>query len=371
MARGIALAVQRQGPRLDNRNISGSHDLIVPADLRRDLPLSDKAQNTVFHGRRVLVNCMTGRDGRIILVVGPCSIHDIDAAKEYAQRLYALSQQVKDVFTVVMRVYFEKPRTRKGWRGLIYEPRLDGKENISDGLRMARELLVFNAEMGLLSGTEFVDTFVPQYISDAIAWAAIGARTAESPLHRQMASGLSMLTGNKNTTQGSIKIAIDAMIAAGEPQWFYGPDMETGKGSVFLTTGNVNTHLVLRGGQNSPNYHARNVREAVILLSEEGLHQELGIDCSHDNTLVEIEGKMVKDYSRQGTVFNDVIGQIRGGNRSIKLLMLESNLLQGSQRIPAPKDLSRLVRGVSVTDGCIGWEETAELILHAHKLLRQ
>ncbi|MDE1768042.1 MAG: 3-deoxy-7-phosphoheptulonate synthase [Candidatus Micrarchaeota archaeon] len=360
--------------KLDDSNVKGYHDLIVPDDLRRDILLSEKAARTVHEGRRTLVNCMAGKDKRIILAIGPCSIHDPEADEEYSEKLLALSRKVGDVFVMVKRAYFEKPRTTVGWKGLIYEPLLHGEENINLGLRLARHILVKNAEMGLLTSTEFVDTFVPQYIGDTVSMAAIGARTVESPLHRQMASALSMPALFKNSTRGDIEVAVEALVAAASEHWFTGLDPTNSKGAIVTSRGNKNAYIVLRGGKETgPNYHSENVRKAQELLLENGFVANLGVDCSHDNTIVgwADNGKATKDYKMQSTVFLDLIGQIANGNTGIKLIMLESNLKEGAQKIPKAHSKEPIKWGVSVTDACIGWEQTEELVLWAHGALRK
>ncbi len=334
--------------------------MITPAALKQEVPLTSRGRETVARGRYDVIESIHGRDKRIVLVVGQCSIHDVASDAEYSKRLLSLSKAVDDVFIIVKRVYFEKPRTTVGWKGLIYDPNLDGTENINKGLRLAREILVRNAEMGLLSGTEFLDPFVPQYLGGTISWAAIGARTVQSSVHRQMASGLSMPIGFKNSTQGDITVAMHAVIAASKPQWFLGID-QNGTVSAVTTKGNSNTHIILRGGDNGPNYDAASVEKAQVILKENGLSDTLMVDCSLGNSN--------KDYRMQSKVFKDVIGQILRGNTGIRGLMLESNINEGSQ--PIPKRAKDLKYGVSVTDSCIGWEETEKLILDAHRLLRK
>ena len=345
--------------KIEDSNVTGYRPLITPVILKQELPLTNRAQETVARGRQAIVESMRGKDKRIILVVGQCSIHDTESDAEYSKRLLSLSKAVEDVFIIAKRVYFEKPRTTIGWKGLIYDPNLDGKENINKGLRLAREILVRNAEMGLFSGTEFLDPFVPQYLGDTISWAAIGARTVQSSVHRQMASGLSMPVGFKNSTQGDITVAVQAVIAASKAQWFLGMD-QNGTVSAVNTRGNQDTHIILRGSERGPNYRTASVRKAQAMLIENGLNAALMVDCSHGNSN--------KDYRMQSKVFRNVIGQILRGNNGIKGLMLESNINEGSQPIPKnPKDLKY---GVSVTDSCVGWEETEKLILDAHRLLR-
>lgn len=346
--------------KIEDNNVTGYRPLITPVVLKQEVPLTSRGRETVARGRRDIIESMRGRDKRIVIVVGQCSIHDMESDAEYSKRLLSLSRAVDDVFIIAKRVYFEKPRTTVGWKGLIYDPNLDGKENINKGLRLAREILVRNAEMGLFSGTEFLDPFVPQYLGGTISWAAIGARTVQSSVHRQMASGLSMPVGFKNSTQGDITVAMHAVIAASKSQWFLGID-QNGTVSAVTTKGNPDTHIILRGGEHGPNYRAASVEKVQAMLKKNGLSDALMVDCSHGNSN--------KDYRMQSKVFKNVIGQILGGNTGIRGLMLESNINEGSQ--PIPKRAKDLKYGVSVTDSCIGWEETEKLILDAHRLLRR
>ena len=346
--------------KIEDSNVTGYRPLITPVILKQELPLTSRGRETVARGRQEITESMHGRDKRMILVVGQCSIHDTESDAEYSKRLLSLSRAVEDVFIIAKRVYFEKPRTTIGWKGLIYDPNLDGKENINKGLRLAREILVRNAEMGLLSGTEFLDPFVPQYLGDTISWAAIGARTVESSVHRQMASGLSMPVGFKNSTQGDTRVAMHAVIAASKAQWFLGMD-QNGTVSAVTTRGNPNTHIILRGSERGPNYSAASVNKTQTMLRENGMSGMVMVDCSHGNSN--------KDYRMQPKVFRNVIGQVLRGNIGIKGLMLESNINEGSQ--PIPRHAKDLKYGVSVTDSCIGWEETEKLILEAHRMLRR
>ena len=269
--------------KIEDSNVTGYRPLITPVVLKQEVPLTSRGRETVARGRHDIIESICGRDKRIVLVVGQCSIHDIESDAEYSKRLLSLSRAVDDVFIIAKRVYFEKPRTTVGWKGLIYDPNLDGKENINKGLRLAREILVRNAEMGLLSGTEFLDPFVPQYLGGIISWAAIGARTVQSSVHRQMASGLSMPVGFKNSMQGDITVAMHAVIAASKPQWFLGMD-QNGTVSAVTTKGNPDTHIILRGGEHGPNYEAASVGKAQAMLKENGLSDALMIDCSHGNS---------------------------------------------------------------------------------------
>jgi 3-deoxy-7-phosphoheptulonate synthase len=319
------------------------------------LPLDEAATRTIVAGREAVERILDGTDPRLIAVVGPCSIHDLDAARDYAGRLARLADRVRDRLLVVMRVYFEKPRTTVGWKGLINDPHLDGSFDVGTGLRLARGLLIEIARLGLPTATEFLEPITPQYIADTIVLGAIGARTTESPTHRQMASGLSMPVGFKNSTDGSLQAAVDAMQSARAPHSFLGIDNDGGT-CVVSTTGNPWGVLMLRGGRSGSNYSPEILHEARAKLEAAGLPPRVIVDCSHANS--------GKDHRRQSIVWRDVLEQRRGGDRSILGLMLESNIHAGSQ--PVQVDRSRLQYGVSVTDGCIGWEETEQLLAEAH-----
>jgi len=337
--------------------------LISPHSLKENLPQTEKARETVIYGRKSTENILDEKDSRIMVIVGPCSIHDIKSAEEYATRLKELSNKVADKFLIVMRTYFEKPRTCTGWKGFIYDPDLNDSNDINKGLHLSREILLHNAEIGLPSATEYLETFTPQYNSDLISWAAIGARTVESPQHRQLASGLSMPVGFKNGTEGNIEVAINAMLSAREEHAFLGIS-ELGVPCIVNTSGNPYTHLVLRGGNRSTNYDERNVKHTQTLLKSHGLSPRLMIDCNHGNSK--------KDHGQQVLVFNNVIQQIRDGNKDIIGIMIESNLNSGNQSLP--KDLSgfdpeKLKYGTSVTDACIDWETTETLLLDAYRSL--
>ncbi|NDC63155.1 MAG: 3-deoxy-7-phosphoheptulonate synthase [Planctomycetia bacterium] len=332
--------------------------LVPPARLAALLPLDGTATATIVEGRRAVEQVLSGEDRRLLAVVGPCSIHDPEAARDFARRLHGLADRVSDRLLVVMRVYFEKPRTTVGWKGLINDPHLDGTFDVAAGLRLARGLLIEIARLGLPTATEFLEPITPQYIADTIVLGAIGARTTESPTHRQMASGLSMPVGFKNSTDGSLQAAVDAMQAARTPHSFLGIDAEGGT-CVVSTTGNPWGVLMLRGGRSGSNYSPDVLHEARQRLEAAGLAARVIIDCSHANS--------GKDHRRQSIVWRDVVDQRVGGDASIVGLMLESNIHPGSQ--PAGPDRSRLQYGVSVTDGCIGWEETEELLLEAHARL--
>ena len=334
-----------------NINIVGFSSLTSPRQLIAELPISERATETVLRCREEVKRILAGDDPRMIVVVGPCSIHHADAGLEYARRLRALAEKVQDQMRLVMRVYFEKPRTTVGWKGLINDPHLDDTFDISSGLQIARTLLLQIAEMGLPAATEFLEPITPQYIADLITAASIGARTTESPTHRQMASGLSMPVGYKNGTEGNLDVAINAMQSSRTPHNFLGIDPD-GKTCIVRTRGNPWGHLILRGGRTGPNYMADHVKLAIEQLQAVGLPQRLLVDCSHANSS--------KDYRRQKECWNDVIRQRLDGNTSIIGLMLESNLEEGAQKLTG--DDATLKYGVSITDPCIGWEETEALI---------
>jgi 3-deoxy-7-phosphoheptulonate synthase len=312
----------------------------------------------VVAGRQAISQILGQTDPRLLLVLGPCSIHDPQGALDYATRLNALRQEFQDRLCIVMRVYFEKPRTTIGWKGLIYDPHLDGSDDIQTGLKQARELLLKVTAMGLPTATEFLDPVVPQYIADLVSWAAIGARTTESQTHRQMASGLSMPVGFKNGTDGSLQIAIDAMQSAMRPHSFLGIDQE-GSTSIIRTTGNPDGHVVLRGGRLRTNYDAESIREAAECLKKSGLAPILMVDCSHANS--------GKQHARQEEVWRSLIEQRLAGTPPLIGAMIESNLQEGSQSIP--KNLADLRYGVSVTDACLGWDVTERLLRWAYREL--
>ncbi len=345
-------------PELLDVNIKEITPIISPRELISQLPITPGIRETVLKGRREIQQVLDGKDDRLLMIVGPCSIHDTRAGFEYASRLTELAQRVSDRILVVMRVYFEKPRTSVGWKGLIHDPYLNGTFDMAKGLYLAREFLLQVGSLGIPAATEFVDTSTPQYIGDLISWAAIGARTTESQTHRQMASGLSMPVGFKNGTGGTIQIAVDGIVAARSVHSFLGIDYE-GQNSQVITKGNPWGHLVLRGGARGPNYDAQSVAYSVDLLKKAGVRPYLLIDCSHGNS--------GKDHTRQPIVFHDVLGQRVNGNRHIVGMMLESHLHPGNQKLEG--DPSRLKYGVSITDACIGWEETEALLLEAREAL--
>lgn len=351
-------ASQPAAPATSNLRIKSLEPLVPPARLMALLPLDAAAASTIVAGRRAVEQVLAGDDPRLLAVVGPCSIHDLDAARDYAARLKGLADRVADRLLVVMRVYFEKPRTTVGWKGLINDPHIDDSFDVATGLRMARGLLIEVARMGLATATEFLEPITPQYIADTIVLGAIGARTTESPTHRQMASGLSMPVGFKNSTDGSLQAAIDAMQAAQAAHSFLGIDNEGGT-AVVSTTGNPWGVLMLRGGRSGSNYSPEVMEEARTKLEKAGLPARIIVDCSHANS--------GKDPRRQSIVWRDVLEQRLAGDRSIVGLMLESNIHPGSQ--PVKSDRSQLQYGVSITDACIGWDETEELLLEAHAKL--
>ena len=343
-----------QRPRTSNLRIRSLEPLVPPARLMGLLPLDAAAADTIVAGRRAVEGVLSGDDPRLLAVVGPCSIHDVEAARDYARRMGVLAAKVADRILVVMRVYFEKPRTTVGWKGLINDPHIDDSFDVGTGLRIARGLLIEIAGMGLPTATEFLEPITPQYIADTIVLGAIGARTTESPTHRQMASGLSMPVGFKNATDGSLQAAVDAMQSARAPHSFLGIDNDGGT-CVVSTTGNPWGVLMLRGGRGGSNYAPEVLHEARTRLEAAGLPPRVIVDCSHANS--------GKDHRRQSIVWRDVLAQRVAGDRSIVGMMLESNIHPGNQ--PASPDRSKLAYGVSVTDACIGWEETEELLVEA------
>lgn len=340
-------------------NVERSIPLSKPWQIKNELPMNEVANGTVVLGREAIRAILRGKDDRMLVVVGPCSIHDEAAALEYARRLLALRERVEDRMFVVMRVYFEKPRTVLGWKGLIYDPHLDGSFDIEGGLRKARRILLEITGMGVPAATEMLDPITPQYIADLISWGSIGARTTESQTHRQMTSGLSMPIGFKNSTDGNLQVAIDAMRASRSPQTFIGIDTD-GVTCNIKTRGNPDSHLILRGGRSGPNFEAAHVARAREALTGVGLDPAIMIDCNHANS-----GKV---FGNQAGVWNDVLEQRMGGDGSIIGMMLESNLNEGNQPLKAP---GALQYGVSITDACLGWDATETLLLAAHDRLSQ
>ena len=344
--------------RVEDLNVVAFRPLITPAELKGDLPLTSSAEETVATARECVKAILDRQDPRLLVIVGPCSIHDSQAALEYAGRLKKLSNEVQDRLFLVMRTYFEKPRTTLGWKGLLNDPRLDGSNDVPMGLRKAREILVQVAEMGLPAGTELLDPIVPQYIADLVTWASIGARTTESQTHREMASGFSMPIGFKNNTDGNPQVAIDAMISARGAHHFLGID-EHGRSCVVVTRGNPNSHVILRGGGDHPNYGPVSVIKTEERLEKAGLPKRIVVDCSHANS--------GKRYELQAHVLRDVVQQRFDGNTSVVGVMLESNLKAGKQKLTGnPADLEY---GVSITDACIGWEATEQLLKEAYERL--
>lgn len=343
-----------------NLNVSQFEPLPSPEQISSRWPLNERAKETVVIGRDEIRHALRGENKRPIIIVGPCSIHDPKAALAYAKKLAALRTKLSDRMILVMRVYFEKPRTTVGWKGLINDPYLDNSYNISEGLSQARELLLNINALGLPCATEFLDPIVPQYTSDLVSWAAIGARTTESQTHRQMASGLSMPVGFKNATDGSLDVAINAMISAQHQHAFVGLDMQ-GKAALVRTTGNQDLHLVLRGGGGRTNYSRADVMFTKVRMEETfpslEKHRMIMIDCSHGNSL--------KDYRRQPEVFQAVLAQILKGEKTILGMMLESNLIAGNQKLKA----GELNYGQSITDSCIDWGTTESLLQEAFDAL--
>ncbi len=336
---------------LENVNVLSQEVLITPEALKEEMPLSDGAAKTVSEGRQTINNILDGKDHRLFVVVGPCSIHDVRAAREYAERLRALSEELSDTLYLVMRVYFEKPRTTIGWKGLINDPHLDDSFDIEQGLHIGRRLLIDIAEMGLPAATEALDPISPQYLQDTISWSAIGARTTESQTHREMSSGLSMAIGFKNGTDGSLSVAVNALKSVSHPHSFLGINQK-GNVAIIRTRGNRYGHVVLRGGGGKPNYDSVSVALCEQDLEKAGLRQAIMIDCSHANSN--------KDPALQPLVMQDIAHQIIEGNGSIIGLMVESNLNWGNQSIP--ENLADLKYGVSVTDACIDWATTEKTL---------
>ena len=336
---------------IDDLNITSNEILITPEQLKAQIPLSEAAQATVVQSRQVIRDILDGKDHRLFIVIGPCSIHDVNAAKDYAARLKELAAEVGDTLYLVMRVYFEKPRTTVGWKGLINDPYLDDSFKIQDGLKIGRQLLRDLTEMGLPTATEALDPISPQYLQDLISWSAIGARTTESQTHREMSSGLSSAVGFKNGTDGGLAVAINALQSVSSPHRFLGINQQ-GQVSIVTTKGNPYGHVVLRGGNGKPNYDSVSVALCEKDLEKAGISKNIMVDCSHANSN--------KDPGLQPLVMDNVANQILEGNDSIIGLMVESNIGWGNQSIP--KDLSQLQYGVSVTDACIDWATTVQSV---------
>ncbi|MDE3083958.1 MAG: 3-deoxy-7-phosphoheptulonate synthase, partial [Verrucomicrobiota bacterium] len=327
-------------------------------ELLHALPKTTAQADFITRARQAIHEIIFGDDRHLLLIIGPCSIHDLDAGREYGRRLAALAREVSDRVLIVMRVYFEKPRTTVGWKGLVMDPHLDGSHDIAAGLRLARTFLRDVLDLGLPTATEMLDPITPQYIADLVCWSAIGARTTESQTHRQMASGLSMPLGFKNSTDGNLQTAINAIRAASQPQTFLGINLD-GAASAIVTRGNPNCHVVLRGGSAGPNYGPEHIHRTERLLEQSGLPQAILVDCSHDNS--------AKQPERQPEVMRALLAQIAAGNTSIMGAMLESNLHAGSQPFPQPRE--KLRYGVSITDPCIDWPATEALVREVHAAL--
>ncbi|MCW9014260.1 MAG: 3-deoxy-7-phosphoheptulonate synthase [Gammaproteobacteria bacterium] len=335
----------------DDLRISGMQEVIAPEELHREYPISEVASDTVHTTRQAIHDILNDENDRLLVIVGPCSIHDPKAARDYARRLKTLIAELSTELCIVMRVYFEKPRTTVGWKGLINDPHLDDSFNINHGLRVARSLLLDLAEMGVPSGTEFLDLISPQYIADLVSWGAIGARTTESQGHRELSSGLSCPVGFKNGTDGGLNVAVDAIQAASRPHVFMSLTKQ-GHSAIFSTTGNDDCHIILRGGK-KPNYDAASVNDAASKLKKNGQRAKLMVDCSHANS--------EKSHARQLEVCRDVASQIAAGDTRIFGVMLESHLVAGRQDADC-NNLNDLIYGQSITDACMGWDETEGLL---------
>ncbi len=343
---------------LENINVLAQELLMSPAALKQELPCAEDTHQFLGESRKVVEQILAREDPRLLVVVGPCSIHDPSAALEYAKKLKELSKRVQRSLFLVMRAYFEKPRTTTGWKGLVNDPHLDDSFEIGEGIRIARKLLLEISKMGVPLSTEALDPISPQYLQDLIVWSAIGARTTESQTHREMASGLSSAVGFKNGTDGSLEVAINALKSVSQPHRFLGIN-PNGQVSVVHTRGNRLAHIVLRGGNSGPNYHWEQVAACETAMKDAGITPNIMIDCSHANSN--------KDYRNQKTVLADLLTQIQQGNRSIMGIMLESNLFPGNQSLSG--DPKALKYGVSITDACIGWTETEDLLINLDERL--
>ena len=344
----------------NNLKIKSITPIIAPTDLRQVFPMNVEESEFITSSREQLKRILHGKDPRLMVVVGPCSIHDPSGAIEYAERLARLNAELSDQLFLVMRVYFEKPRTTVGWKGLINDPDMDGSHQISKGLGIARGLLCRITDMKLPVANEMLDPITPEYLADLISWGAIGARTTESQTHRELASGLSFPIGFKNGTDGNLQIAFDAMIASQHSHSFLGINRE-GLTSIVQTTGNPDVHIVLRGGSKKPNYYPEDIKKTEELLEKAGIYTTIMVDCSHGNS--------EKDHEKQPLVLENVISQIEAGNRSISGVMIESYLEAGNQ--PLAKDLSQIKYGVSITDKCIDWATTERCLREAHARLKK
>lgn len=343
----------------NNLRIKSTRVVLPPLFLEEEMPVTENASHTVFEARRKIVDVLNGTDDRLVVVVGPCSIHDPAAAREYAGLLKEAIAELSDELMIVMRVYFEKPRTTLGWKGLINDPYFDESFRINDGLRIARKLLLDLAEMGVPAGTEFLDMISPQYVSDLVSWGAIGARTTESQVHRQLASGLSCPVGFKNGTSGNVQIAVEAILSANHPHTFLGTS-ESGQASILLTAGNPDCHVILRGGRQVTNFDAASVASTAAQMEKAGAQPRIMIDFSHANS--------GKDHRKQAAVCHDVAQQISEGERRIMGVMIESNLVAGAQSLVNGK---ALVYGQSITDACIDWAETRTLLQELAAAVKQ
>ena len=327
--------------------------VLPPVFLEEERPLTEAASGVIYDTRNEIASILRGGDDRLLVLAGPCSIHDVKAAREYAGLLKAAIDEFAADLRIAMRVYFEKPRTTIGWKGLINDPHLDGTYKINDGLRLARHLLLDLAGMGVPTGTEFLDMISPQYLAGLVSWGAIGARTSESQVHRQLVSGISCPVGFKNATSGDVQVAVDAVLSASCPHTFLG-HTHYGQSAILFTAGNPDCHIILRGGRNSVNYTAESVAQAAALMERAGIAPRIMIDCSHANSQ--------KDYRRQSAVCRDIAAQIASGNRKIVGVMIESNLVAGAQKLTPGQPLGSLVYGQSITDACIDWKETRALL---------
>ena len=345
--------------RTENLNVAAFDIMPAPAEMKERLPLTEAAAQSVVRGRHALQSILDGRDQRLFVVVGPCSIHDPVAAIDYARRLRGLAEEVSQTLLVIMRVYFEKPRTSVGWKGLINDPRMDDSFRVDEGMQKARQFLLDVNALGVPAGTEALDPIGPQYYGDLVTWTAIGARTSESQTHREMSSGLSTPVGFKNSTDGDVEAAVNAVLSAARPHAFLGIN-DQGRTAVVRTRGNPHGHLVLRGGGGRPNFDTVSISLAEQALRRAGLPENIVVDCSHANSW--------KKAELQPLVMRDVVHQVRDGNRSVVGLMVESFIEEGSQ--PIPEDLARLRYGCSVTDPCVGWETTVKMLREAHEVLR-
>jgi 3-deoxy-7-phosphoheptulonate synthase len=345
-------------PKIEDLRIQWTKVVLPPVFLEEDLPITETATATIFNARTDISAILKGRDSRLLVLCGPCSIHDTAAAREYGALLKSAIKEFAADLCIVMRVYFEKPRTTIGWKGLINDPHLDQSYKINDGLRLARHLLLDLAEMGVPTGTEFLDMISPQYIAGLVSWGAIGARTAESQVHRQLVSGVSCPVGFKNATSGDVQVAIDAIQSAAHSHTFLG-HTKYGQSAIFVTTGNPECHIILRGGSRIVNYTADCVADTVSKMQEAGVPPRIMIDCSHANSN--------KDYRRQAIVCRDIAAQVAGGDRRIMGVMMESNLVAGTQSLVSGK---ALVYGQSITDACIDWPETHKLLTELAEAVR-